>query len=109
MTVGTYNLSALKSSFSGMSKTTKIERSDLIELLQGRPVSECKEYYDFVNKNKKLFTKDEIEVYGAASKPGGLKRLILLDKKKKRARLAGIKLSKLKKGAFEDDDEWNAM
>ena len=75
-------------------------------MLETKRLRECKELYEFVKSNKKEFTESEIEVYKAASSAGGLERLKRLDKKKARAKQAGLKLSQLKKGAFEDDTEW---
>lgn len=93
----------------GQSKTTKDERADLIELLESKTTRECRELWEFVSENKSEFTQEEVEVYRAASKVGGLRRLKVMDKKKERARKAGLKLSQLKKGAFEDDAEWEAL
>lgn len=105
--MGTYDISALKNTFGGAKqRTSKNERSDLIAMLETKRLRECKELYKFVKSNKKEFTESEIEVYKAASSAGGLERLKRLDKKKARAKQAGLKLSQLKKGAFEDDTEW---
>lgn len=105
--MGTYDISALKNTFGGAKqRTLKNERSDLIAMLETKRLHECKELYEFVKANKKEFTESEIEVYKAASTAGGLMKLKKLDKKKARAKQAGLKLSQLKKGAFEDDVEW---
>lgn len=105
--MGTYDISALKNTFGGAKqRTSKNERSDLIAMLETKRLRECKELYEFVKSNKKEFTESEIEVYKAASSAGGLMRLKKLDKKKERAKKAGLKLSQLKRGAFENDAEW---
>lgn len=105
--MGTYDISALKNTFGGAKqRTSKNERNDLIAMLESKRLRECKELYEFVKLNKKEFTESEIEVYKAASSAGGLERLKKLDKKKERAKKAGLKLSQLKKGAFENDTEW---
>ena len=57
-----------------------------------------------------MFTKDEVEIYKAGNTIRGIESLRILTKKKKRARQAGLKLSQLKKGAFEEsDEEWERL
>lgn len=108
--MGVYNQSAIKSLFNGKSKTTDAEKEDLMTLLESLPLSQRKELYRFVKKNDSMFTKDEIEIYKAGSAIRGIENLRILIKKKKRARQAGLKLSQLKKGAFEEsDEEWERL
>ena len=108
--MGVYNQSAIKSLFNGKSKTTDAEKEDLMTLLESRPLSQRKELYRFVKKNDSMFTKDEVEIYKAGSTIRGIENLRILIKKKKRARQAGLKLSQLKKGAFEEsDEEWERL
>lgn len=108
--MGVYNQSAIKSLFNGKSKTTDAEKEDLMTLLGSLPLSQRKELYRFVKKNDSMFTKDEVEIYKAGSTIRGIENLRILIKKKKRARQAGLKLSQLKKGAFEEsDEEWERL
>lgn len=108
--MGVYNQSAIKSLFNGKSKTTDAEKEDLMTLLESLPLSQRKELYRFVKKNDSMFTKDEVEIYKAGSTIRGIENLRILIKKKKRARQAGLKLSQLKKGAFEEsDEEWKRL
>lgn len=108
--MGVYNQSAIKSLFNGKSKTTDAEKEDLMTLLESLPLSQRKELYRFVKKNDSMFTKDEVEIYKAGSTIRGIENLRILIKKKKRARQAGLKLSQLKKGAFEEsDEEWERL
>lgn len=108
--MGVYNQSAIKSLFNGKSKTTDAEKEDLMTLLESLPPSQRKELYRFVKKNDSMFTKDEVEIYKAGSTIRGIENLRILIKKKKRARQAGLKLSQLKKGAFEEsDEEWERL
>lgn len=108
--MGVYNQSAIKSLFNGKSKTTDAEKEDLMTLLESLPLSQRKELYRFVKKNDSMFTKDEVEIYKAGSTIRGIENLRILIKKKKRARHAGLKLSQLKKGAFEEsDEEWKRL
>lgn len=108
--MGVYNQSAIKSLFNGKSKTTDAEKEDLMNLLESLPLSQRKELYRFVKKNDSMFTKDEVEIYKAGSTIRGIENLRILIKKKKRARQAGLKLSQLKKGAFEEsDEEWEHL
>lgn len=108
--MGVYNQSAIKSLFNGKSKTTDSEKEDLMTLLESLPLSQRKELYRFVKKNDSMFTKDEVEIYKAGSTIRGIENLRILIKKKKRARQAGLKLSQLKKGAFEEsDEEWERL
>ena len=108
--MGVYNQSAIKSLFNGKSKTTDAEKEDLMNLLESLPLSQRKELYRFVKKNDSMFTKDEFEIYKAGSTIRGIENLRILIKKKKRARQAGLKLSQLKKGAFEEsDEEWEHL
>lgn len=108
--MGVYNQSAIKSLFNGKSKTTDAEKEDLMALLESLPLSQRKELYRFVKKNDSMFTKDEVEIYKAGSTIRGIENLRILIKKKKRARQAGLKLSQLKKGAFEEsDEEWERL
>lgn len=108
--MGVYNQSAIKSLFNGKSKTTDAEKEDLMTLLESLPLSQRKELYRFVKKNDSTFTKDEVEIYKAGSTIRGIENLRILIKKKKRARQAGLKLSQLKKGAFEEsDEEWERL
>jgi hypothetical protein len=108
--MGVYNQSAIKSLFNGKSKTTDAEKEDLMNLLESLPLSQRKELYRFVKKNDSMFTKDEVEIYKAGSTIRGIENLRILIKKKKRARQAGLKLSQLKKGAFEEsDEEWERL
>lgn len=108
--MGVYNQSAIKSLFNGKSKTTDAEKEDLMTLLESLPLSQRKELYRFVTKNDSMFTKDEVEIYKAGSTIRGIENLRILIKKKKRARQAGLKLSQLKKGAFEEsDEEWERL
>lgn len=108
--MGVYNQSAIKSLFNGKSKTTDAEKEDLMTLLESLPLSQRKELYRFVKKNDFMFTKDEVEIYKAGSTIRGIENLRILIKKKKRARQAGLKLSQLKKGAFEEsDEEWERL
>ena len=108
--MGVYNQSAIKSLFNGKSKTTDAEKEDLMTLLESLPLSQRKELYRFVKKNDSMFTKDEVEIYKAGSTSRGIENLRILIKKKKRARQAGLKLSQLKKGAFEEsDEEWERL
>lgn len=108
--MGVYNQSAIKSLFNGKSKTTDAEKEDLMTLLELLPLSQRKELYRFVKKNDSMFTKDEVEIYKAGSTIRGIENLRILIKKKKRARQAGLKLSQLKKGAFEEsDEEWERL
>lgn len=108
--MGVYNQSAIKSLFNGKSKTTDAEKEDLMALLELLPLSQRKELYRFVKKNDSMFTKDEVEIYKAGSTIRGIENLRILIKKKKRARQAGLKLSQLKKGAFEEsDEEWERL
>lgn len=108
--MGVYNQSAIKSLFNGKSKTTDAEKEDLMTLLESLPSSQRKELYRFVKKNDSMFTKDEVEIYKAGSTIRGIENLRILIKKKKRARQAGLKLSQLKKGAFEEsDEEWERL
>ena len=108
--MGVYNQSAIKSLFNGKSKTTDAEKEDLMSLLESFPLSQRKELYQFVKKNDSMFTKDEVEIYKAGSTIRGIENLRILIKKKKRARQAGLKLSQLKKGAFEEsDEEWERL
>lgn len=108
--MGVYNQSAVKSLFNGKSKTTDAEKEDLMTLLESLPLSQRKELYRFVKKNDSMFTKDEVEIYKAGSTIRGIENLRILIKKKKRARQAGLKLSQLKKGAFEEsDEEWERL
>lgn len=108
--MGVYNQSAIKSLFNGKSKTTDAEKEDLMTLLESLPLSQRKELYRFVKKNDSMFTKDEVEIYKAGNTIRGIENLRILIKKKKRARQAGLKLSQLKKGAFEEsDEEWECL
>ena len=108
--MGVYNQSAIKSLFNGKSKTTDAEKEDLMTLLESLPLSQRKELYRFVKKNDSMLTKDEVEIYKAGSTIRGIENLRILIKKKKRARQAGLKLSQLKKGAFEEsDEEWERL
>lgn len=108
--MGVYNQSAIKSLFNGKSKTTDAEKEDLMTLLEALPLSQRKELYRFVKNNDSMFTKDEVEIYKAGSTIRGIENLRILIKKKKRARQAGLKLSQLKKGAFEEsDEEWERL
>lgn len=108
--MGVYNQSAIKSLFNGKSKTTDAEKEDLMTLLESLPLSQRKELYRFVKKNDSMFTKDEVEIYKAGSTIRGIENLRILIKKKKRARQAGLKLSQLKKGVFEEsDEEWERL
>lgn len=108
--MGVYNQSAIKSLFNGKSKTTDAEKEDLMTLLESLPLFQRKELYRFVKKNDSMFTKDEVEIYKAGSTIRGIENLRILIKKKKRARQAGLKLSQLKKGAFEEsDEEWERL
>lgn len=108
--MGVYNQSAIKSLFNGKSKTTDAEKEDLMNLLESLPLSQRKELYRFVKKNDSMFTKDEVEIYKAGSTIRGIENLRILIKKKKRAQQAGLKLSQLKKGAFEEsDEEWERL
>ena len=108
--MGVYNQSAIKSLLNGKSKTTDAEKEDLMTLLESLPLSQRKELYRFVKKNDSMFTKDEVEIYKAGSTIRGIENLRILIKKKKRARQAGLKLSQLKKGAFEEsDEEWERL
>lgn len=108
--MGVYNQSAIKSLFNGKSKTTDAEKEDLMNLLESLPLSQRKELYRFVKKNDSMFTKDEVEIYKAGNTIRGIENLRILIKKKKRARQAGLKLSQLKKGAFEEsDEEWERL
>lgn len=108
--MGVYNQSAIKSLFNGKSKTIDAEKEDLMTLLESLPLSQRKELYRFVKKNDSMFTKDEVEIYKAGSTIRGIENLRILIKKKKRARQAGLKLSQLKKGAFEEsDEEWERL
>lgn len=108
--MGVYNQSAIKSLFNGKSKTTDAEKEGLMTLLESLPLSQRKELYRFVKKNDSMFTKDEVEIYKAGSTIRGIENLRILIKKKKRARQAGLKLSQLKKGAFEEsDEEWERL
>lgn len=108
--MGVYNQSAIKSLFNGKSKTIDAEKEDLMTLLESLPLSQRKELYRFVKKNDSMFTKDEVEIYKAGSAIRGIENLRILIKKKKRARQAGLKLSQLKKGAFEEsDEEWERL
>lgn len=108
--MGVYNQSAIKSLFNGKSKTTDAEKEDLMTLLESLPLSQRKELYRFVKKNDSMFTKDEVEIYKAGNTIRGIENLRILIKKKKRARQAGLKLSQLKKGAFEEsDEEWERL
>lgn len=108
--MGVYNQSAIKSLFNGKSKTTDAEKENLMTLLESLPLSQRKELYRFVKKNDSMFTKDEVEIYKAGSTIRGIENLRILIKKKKRARQAGLKLSQLKKGAFEEsDEEWERL
>lgn len=108
--MGVYNQSAIKSLFNGKSKTTDAEKEDLMTLLEPLPLSQRKELYRFVKKNDSMFNKDEVEIYKAGSTIRGIENLRILIKKKKRARQAGLKLSQLKKGAFEEsDEEWERL
>lgn len=108
--MGVYNQSAIKSLFNGKSKTTDAEKEDLMTLLESLSLSQRKELYRFVKKNDSMFTKDEVEIYKAGSTIRGIENLRILIKKKKRARQAGLKLSQLKKGAFEEsDEEWERL
>ena len=108
--MGVYNQSAIKSLFNGKSKTTDAEKEDLMTLLESLPLSQRKELYRFVKKNDSMFTKDEVEIYKAGSTIRGIENLRILIKKRKGARQAGLKLSQLKKGAFEEsDEEWEHL
>lgn len=108
--MGVYNQSAIKSLFNGKSKTTDAEKEDLMTLLESLPLSQRKELYAFVKSNNSMFTKDEVEIYKAGSTIRGIANLRILIKKKKRARQAGLKLSQLKKGVFEEsDEEWEHL
>ena len=107
--MGVYNQSAIKSLFNGKSKTTDAEKEDLMTLLESLPLSQRKELYRFVKKNDSMFTKDEVEIYKAGSTIRGIENSVFLLRKETRSP-GWIKLSQLKKGAFEEsDEEWERL
>ena len=105
LTMAVFDRSAIKS-HGAKQRTTKQEKWDLIAQMEEVSRAEARQLYVFASEHKDMFTETEIAIYKAASEIGGLERYKRYEKKKERARLAGLKLSQLKPGAFEDDKEW---